>query len=112
MRRLDSETKDEAVKLLKLGANKKLLQNHFTCRVSFNVSLRAVVRLRLNKYTGYRGILLLTFPVLQFTCSSLSYIKSIKLLGNNTYGYILTQSSAQSDYGRLLGTQNSILPVA
>ena len=39
-RRLDSETKDEAVKLLKLRANKKLLQNHLMSTTGKTVTLK------------------------------------------------------------------------
>ena len=39
-RRLDSETKDEAVKLLNLRANKKLLQNHLMSTIGKTVTLK------------------------------------------------------------------------
>ena len=41
-RRLDSEAKQEAVKLVTLGANKKLIQNHLMSLTSKTVTLKDI----------------------------------------------------------------------
>ena len=49
-RRLDSETKDEAVKLLKLRANKKLLQNHLMSTTGKTVTLKDIAARNVPKF--------------------------------------------------------------
>ena len=54
-RRLDSEAKDEAVKLLKLRANKKLVQNHLMSATGKTVTLKDIHNIVTRSVPAFRN---------------------------------------------------------
>ncbi len=75
-RRLDSETKDEAVKLLKLRANKKLLQNHLMSTTGKTVTLKDLHNIAARNVPKFRNDFR---ELLQFILQFIYILKNIHI---------------------------------